>query len=89
MRFCQSACECDENRAQNNDGVIGSGFCDFLSALLTFRPIRESGRANPLRDHTCGEILSALTGAKKARLQESGWSGGTRPTRRFSGIRDC
>lgn len=75
MRFSQSACEFDENRGRNGDGVIGSRFCDFLSALLTFRLIRESGRANLLRDHTCGEILSVLTRAKEARLQESGWSG--------------
>jgi hypothetical protein len=73
MRYYKSACEFDETRVQDDYSVIGSEFCDFLGALLTFRLLKAFDRAKLLEKRTYKKIMSILTRAKKVRLGEGDW----------------
>lgn len=73
MRFYKSACEFDETRVQDDYSVIGSEFCDFLAAVLTFRLIKAFDKADLLEDRTYKKLMSILVRAKKARIDNGAW----------------
>jgi len=71
MRCYKSACEFDGTRVQDDYSVIGSEFCDFLSALLTFRLIKAFDKAHLLDKLTYIRIMDVLTKAKRVRLADN------------------
>ena len=73
MRFYKSACDFDETRVHDDYSVIGSEFCDFLAAVLTFRLLKTFGQAGLLERCTHKKLLSILVRAKKARLDQGDW----------------
>ena len=73
MRYYKSACEFDETRVQDDYSVIGSEFCDFLSTVLTFRLIDAFDKAKILERMPYKKVLSALSRAKKVRLDGKDW----------------
>lgn len=73
MRFYKSACDFDETRVHDDYSVIGSEFCDFLAAVLTFRLLKTFGQAGLLERYTYKKLLSILVRAKKARLDQGDW----------------
>ena len=58
---------------QDDYSVIGSEFCDFLSALLTIRLTKAFDKAHLLEKRTYKKILSILTRAKKVRFEGEDW----------------
>lgn len=73
MRFYKSACEFDETRVQDDYSVLGSEFCDFLSAVLTFRLIKALDTAKILERMTYRKVMSVLERAKKVKQQGGEW----------------
>ncbi len=73
MRFYKSALEFDETRVHDDYSVIGSEFCDFLSAVLTFRMIAAFDRAKLLEQMTYKKIMKILTRAKMFNDPGCGW----------------
>lgn len=73
MRYYKFTCEFDETRVHDDYSVIGSEFCNFLSAVLTFRMIAAFDEAKLLEKHTYKKIMSVLAKAKKIRLSDDNW----------------
>ena len=73
MRYYKSACEFDETRVQDDYSVIGSEFCDFLSAVLTFRLISAFDKKEILERMTYKEAMSILSRARKVKLDGESW----------------
>jgi hypothetical protein len=73
MRYYKTACEFDETRVHDDYSVIGSEFCDFLSALLTFRLINTLDKAKILERMTYKRVMTVLARAKKVHSGSGGW----------------
>ncbi|MBR6021293.1 MAG: transposase [Kiritimatiellae bacterium] len=71
MRYYKVADQLDETRVHSDWSVVGSEFCNFLAALLTFRLLKEFAKTEVLGPLTYGRIMKLLARAKKVRLPDN------------------
>ena len=73
MRYYKTACGFDETRMHDDYSVIGSEFCDFMSAILTFRIIKTFDKSKLLEKFVYKRLMSILRRAKMIRYADKEW----------------